>query len=86
MRIILFFQWLESIKKRQVIKLRINSETGFRKIDGSLTNKSSYYDKLKNEFIHIIDPKPRLFIVGAVHIAQELVKLATIADFEIILI
>ena len=36
--------------------------------------------------IHIIDPKPRLFIIGAVHIAQELVKLATIADFEITLI
>ena len=82
----IIYSIVESIKKRQVIKLRINSETGLRKIDNSIENQSSCYDKLKNEFIHIIDPKPRLFIVGAVHIAQELVKLATIADFEIILI
>ena len=82
----IIYSMVESIKKRQVIKLRINSETGLRKIDNSIENQSSCYDKLKNEFIHIIDPKPRLFIVGAVHIAQELVKLATIADFEIILI
>ena len=42
--------------------------------------------KKKEEFIHVIDPKPRLFIVGAVHIAQALISLAKTADFEIILI
>ena len=47
---------------------------------------ASAFDELKNEFIHIIDPKPRLFIIGAVHIAQALVSLAEVADYEMILI
>ena len=51
-----------------------------------LDNQISHFDKLNNEFIHIIDPKPRLFIIGAVHIAQALVSLANVADYEIILI
>ncbi len=77
---------VDSIKNRKVVKLRINCSTGFRKIENIIGNEISHYDKSKNEFIHIIDPKPRLFIVGAVHIAQALVSLADIADYEIILI
>ncbi len=80
------FYIVEKIKKRELIKIKINCLTGSRTIDNSITNQISYYDKLKNEFIHIIDPKPRLFIVGAVHIAQSLISLARTADFEIILI
>ena len=77
---------VKSIKKREIIKLRIDCSNGSRKIDNTLDNQISHFDKTKNEFIHIIDPKPRLFIVGAVHIAQALVSLADMADYEIILI
>jgi len=82
----LVFHIVNNIKKRELTKVKINCLTGSRKIDNSITNELSYYDKQKNEFIHIIDPKPRLFIVGAVHIAQALISIARNADFEIILI
>lgn len=82
----IIFSLVESIRKREVIKLKINTKSGLRTIDKSMSQQSSSFNQLMNEFIHIIDPKPRLFIIGAVHIAQELIKLATIADFEIILI
>ena len=82
----LVFHIVNNIKKRELTKVKINCLTGSRKIDNSITNQLSYYDKQKNEFIHIIDPKPRLFIVGAVHIAQALISIARTADFEIILI
>jgi len=82
----IIFSLVNSIKNRKQIKLRVNCANGSRTIDNSLINQTSYFDKLQNEFIHIIDPKPRLFIVGAVHIAQALVSLAKTTDFEIILI
>ena len=82
----IIFSIVERIRKREVIKLKINTKSGLRTIDKSISQQSSSFNQLMNEFIHIIDPKPRLFIIGAVHIAQELVKLATIADFEITLI
>ena len=77
---------VENIKNREPTKLIINCLTGSRHIDNSIINQISSYDKTKEEFIHVIDPKPRLFIVGAVHIAQALISLAKTADFEIILI
>ena len=77
---------VENIKNREPTKLIINCLTGSRHIDNSIINQVSTYDKIKEEFVHVIDPKPRLFIVGAVHIAQALISLAKIADFEIILI
>ena len=77
---------VDLIKKREIVKLRIDCSTGFRIIDNTIDNQTSYFDKSKNQFIHIIDPKPRLFIIGAVHIAQALVSLADVADYEIILI
>ena len=76
----------KNIKNREPTKLIINCLTGSRHIDNSIINQISSYDKIKEEFIHVIDPKPRLFIVGAVHIAQALISLAKTADFEIILI
>jgi len=80
------FSIVNSIKNREAVKLRIDCSNGLRIIDNTITNQTSLYDKEKNEFIHIIDPKPRLFVVGAVHIAQALISLAAITDFEIILI
>ena len=80
------FSIVNSIKNREAVKLRIDCSNGLRIIDNTITNQTSLYDKEKNEFIHIIDPKPRLFVVGAVHIAQALISVAAITDFEIILI
>ena len=77
---------VDSIKKRKTVKLKIDCSNGDRIIDNTINNQISHFDKFNNEFIHIIDPKPRLFIVGAVHIAQALVSLANVADYEIILI
>ena len=77
---------VEKIKKRETIKLRIDCTTGSRIVDDNIDDQISFYDESKNEFTQIIEPKPRLFIVGAVHIAQALVPLADIADYEIILI
>ena len=77
---------VNSIKKREVVKIRIDCSNGNRIVDNTIDNQISHFDKEKNEFIHIIDPKPRLFIIGAVHIAQALVSLANVADYEIILI
>ena len=77
---------VDSIKKRKIVKLKIDCSNGDRIIDNTINNQISHFDKLNNEFIHIIDPKPRLFIIGAVHIAQALVSLANVADYEIILI
>ena len=77
---------VNSIKKREVVKIRIDCSNGNRIVDNTIHNQISHFDKSKNEFIHIIDPKPRLFIIGAVHIAQALVSLANVADYEIILI
>ena len=77
---------VDKIKKREIVKLRIDCSTGSRKIDNTIDKQISHFDKSKNEFIHVIDPKPRLFIIGAVHIAQALVSLANIADYETILI
>ncbi|MBL6679677.1 MAG: XdhC family protein [Alphaproteobacteria bacterium] len=80
------FSIIDSIKNREAVKLRIDCSNGLRIIDNTLTNQTSLYDKEKNEFIHVIDPKPRLFVVGAVHIAQALISLAAITDFQIIVI
>ena len=77
---------VDSIKKRKTVKLKIDCSNGDRIIDNTINNQISHFDKLNNEFIHIIDPKPRLFIIGAVHIAQALVSLANVADYEIVLI
>ena len=77
---------VDSIKKREIVKMRIDCSNGSRRIDNTINNQISHFDKLNNEFIHIIDPKPRLFIVGAVHIAQALVSLLDVADYETILI
>ena len=82
----ILYSLVNSIKKREIVKLRIDCLTGYRKIDNTIDDKISHFYKSKNEFIHVIDPKPRLFIIGAVHIAQALVTLADVTDYEVILI
>ena len=37
-------------------------------------------------FVHVFNPPPRLFIVGAVHIAQSLVPMARLAGYGVVLI
>ena len=80
------YSMIKLIKSRKPIKLEVNCITGERLINNSLTNETSSYDKLTNKFIHVIAPNPRLFIIGAVHIAQALVSLAQIANYDITLI
>ena len=79
----------EKIKKRIPITLSTNLNDGKRKIlevDEKKFHQMSYFDKEKNIFYHSISPKPRLFVVGAVHIAQSLVNLAKICGYEVIVI
>jgi len=80
------YSMIKLIKSRKPIKLEVDCITGERLINNSLTNETSSYDKLTNKFIHVIVPNPRLFIIGAVHIAQALVSLAKIANYDITLI
>ncbi len=49
-------------------------------------SENSYFDREKNIFFHSIIPKHRLFIIGAVHIAQSLVEIAKNCGYETILI
>ncbi len=79
----------KNIKERKQITLMINCNDGSRKIiqENKLNfYENSYYDKEKNIFFHSIIPKHRLFIVGAVHIAQSLVEIAENCGYETIII
>ena len=60
---------VDSIKKRKTVKLKIDCSNGDRIIDNTISNQISHFDKLNNEFIHIIDPKPRLFL-SLIHISE----------------
>jgi xanthine dehydrogenase accessory factor len=37
-------------------------------------------------FLHVFNPPPRLVIVGAVHIAEPLARIAALADYEVVII
>ena len=82
-------QVAKKINKRIPITLMVNLNDGKRTIveaDKKQFSQISYLDKEKNIFYHSISPKPRLFVVGAVHIAQSLVNLAKICGYEVIVI
>ena len=75
-------------KKERVI-IKADCKTGKREIISKLDqeqNKTSYLDHNENVFYHIIDPKPRLFIIGGVHLSQALSSLANICEYEVIII
>tara|TARA_B100001741_G_scaffold311943_1_gene314149 strand:+ start:1023 stop:1985 length:963 start_codon:yes stop_codon:yes gene_type:complete len=79
----------KNIKERKQITLMTNCNDGARKIiqeNKSNFSENSYFDREKNIFFHSIIPKHRLFIVGAVHIAQSLVEIAKNCGYETILI
>ena len=75
--------WRRDVRRIALIN---NRDRKTEIVDNTIDNQISYFDKSKNEFIHIIDPKPRLFIIGAVHIAQYLVDFAKSLNFEISII
>ena len=77
------------IQKRERVIIKVDCKTGKREIISKLDeeqNKTSYLDQSKNIFFHIIDPKPRLFIIGGVHLSQALSSLANICEYEVIII
>ena len=85
----ILLQILDHIKKREPINLIINCLDGKRNIvneGNKLFSDKSFFDKEKQIFYHAILPKPRLFIVGAVHISQSLVPMAKMCGYDVILI
>ena len=85
----IIFKAKKMIDQRQRIIIKIDCKSGNRKIISKLDeeqNKISYLDRNKNVFYHIIDPKPRLFIIGGVHLSQALSSLANICEYEVIII
>ena len=82
----IIYSIVKFIENRDIAKLEIDCSNGKRVINNSIINNTSHYDPSINKFIHIFSPKPRLLIIGAVHIAQALVSLATIANYDITLI
>ena len=71
------------------VTLIVNCQSGKRKVvqSNSLNfKKVSFLDKENKIFYHAVTPKPRLFVIGAVHISQSLVYMAQISGYEVILI
>ena len=85
----IIFEIAKNIKDRKDVTLITNCNDGVRKIiyenNLDFPEKSSF-NKEKNVFFHLITPKQMLFIVGAVHIAQSLTKMAESCGYEVILI
>tara|TARA_B100001057_G_C22767096_1_gene918094 strand:+ start:424 stop:1377 length:954 start_codon:yes stop_codon:yes gene_type:complete len=85
----IIFEAKKMIQKRERIIIKIDCKTGRRDVISTLDqekNKTSYFDYDKEVFYHIIDPKPRLFIIGGVHLSQALSSLANICEYEVVII
>ena len=85
----IIFKAKNMIQKRERVIIKIDCKTGRREIISTLDqekNKTSYFDYDKEVFYHIIDPKPRLFIIGGVHLSQALSSLANICEYEVVII
>lgn len=65
--------------------LRLGNERLTRVRDAIALDRSGRLDD-GPLFVHVFNPPPRLFIVGAVHIAQSLVPMARLAGYEVVLI
>ena len=68
--------------KRKVIK---NNDEDFANIPVSLLNKRTSF-KNGDTFLSVLYPKLKLVIVGAVHIAQYLAKIAEIFEYQILVV
>ena len=64
----------------------LRTHQNIKSIFKNINLSSSGMTEDKNNFVRIFLPKIKIIIIGAVHIAQALVSLADIADYEIILI
>ena len=85
----IIFKTKNMMQKRERVIIKADCKTGKREIISKLDqeqNKTSYLDHNENVFYHIIDPKPRLFIIGGVHLSQALSSLANICEYEVIII
>ena len=61
----IIFSLVEDIKIENKSKLKINCSNGSRTPYNTLINQTSYFDKETKMNLQVVDPKPRLFIVGA---------------------
>ena len=85
----IIFSMHNSIKNRKKLIIKNDCNTGKRKIISKSHNQLisvSHFDTKSQIFYHIIEPKPRLFIVGGVHLAQALSSFANLCDYEVIII
>ncbi len=79
----------KNIDNRKQIIIKNDCITGKREIIQNIEGgqkKTSFLDKNQNIFYHIIEPKPRLFIVGGVHLSQSLSSLANICEYDVTII
>jgi xanthine dehydrogenase accessory factor len=68
---------LDAAAKREAVTLVTNIETGVQTLDGVAG---------EGLFVEHFQPRPRLLVVGAVHIAQSLVQMAKLANFDVVVI
>jgi xanthine dehydrogenase accessory factor len=62
------------------------SEDELAAVQSAIRDDRSGLDPAGERFVRVFNPPPRLIVVGAVHIAQELVPLAAIAGYDVILV
>ena len=85
----IIFHMYDSFKNRKKIIIKNDCKSGKRKIISKLNNKkqsASFYDADNQIFYHILEPKPRIFIIGGVHLGQALSNFANLCDYEVFII
>jgi xanthine dehydrogenase accessory factor len=71
-------------RERSSVALTTELNTGAQTLEEAGSLKTGVETIGNSEiFTHVFEPTPRLILVGAVHIAQKLVPLARLAEFEV---